>query len=293
MKCTVFACVLLCMAPVPVSAQETDSEMGDYSSMQIDAGVMKGTFDGAISELSDGVRIRLLSAREAVEPLPISARNMKFEWPENAARPEKIIMEGEVDIRHPKAHINSRRAEWDFTTGDLVFTGNPVINKGESNETSGEKMVINFKTNEFTAYGVKVREFNIRKSASADADPSLLSESDIRNWEGLINSIKNQAAGDAPAPGKQVIAQVDEELRGGLMNMPAATLADQKKLLLKQFNKVLAKPGLYREAAWEGIELDGETRDLLARESLSATEQTRLNRLLIAAAWPAHIAKPE
>ena len=45
---------------------QTDSGMGGYSSMEIEAGTMKGNFaTGAIEEMTGGVRIRLLSMNPA------------------------------------------------------------------------------------------------------------------------------------------------------------------------------------------------------------------------------------
>jgi len=266
---------------------------GDYTSLSLEAGSFRGSFDGTIERLSGGAKITLRSNSAGVPPLPIQANTMTFDWPAGQGTPNAILMEGGVEIRHPQATVTAQRAEWSFEKGTLVFTGNPVMSNEFVKEMRGESMVLDFNTGGIDVVGVSVREMplNMPRTAGggAAADPSLLAESDITDLTGLLGTLKTQARADAPSPGRQLFSQLDADMQGVLLNTPTENLVGQKSLIVTQLNGVLRGPGLYNEAAFAGVALDARARELLDASSRTPEEQTRLNRLLLSAAYPDYV----
>ncbi|HPO12056.1 MAG TPA: hypothetical protein PLI09_01320 [Candidatus Hydrogenedentes bacterium] len=276
-------------------AQDMGGDMGGYTSMSIDAGRFVGSFSGgmAIKEMTDGVRITLLSEDKNMKPVPIRAYKMKFDYKEGATRPSAITMEGNVEVQHPQGTITAEKAEWNFDTGLLVFSGNPVMSGEQVKEMSGSKFTMNFKTGEVEVTDMRVKEypFNTPGASGGTGDPSLLTQGDVKEWAGFLKTLKDQAAGEAASPGKQIAKQLDGEMRRMLLNVSVEALAEEKGTMVKQLNKVLKKDALYSEAAWKGVTLSEEAKGLLAKEGRKPEETTRLNRLLLEAAYPDYIAK--
>ena len=274
-----------------------DGGMGGYSSMEIDAGLMKGNFaTGAIDELADGVKIRLLSDKPDTKPLPIRAKNMKFTWTEGRTTPDRILMEGNVEVEHPDASITAERAEWNFETGDLVFTGNPVVNNDKIKGLRGEKMRLNVKNNTFEVMRVRADQVPLQSGDAAGGvsknDPSLLRESDIKDWGALIDILREEGKSSTATPGKQLLSQISNDNRQLLMSLDKNVLVQRKEDMLKLVNSVLRSTKLYNADAWQGKTLPEEAQKLVAAEKRTAEEQTRLNRLLLSTAWPALVAAP-
>ncbi len=276
-------------------AQELGGDLGGYTSMQIDAGRFVGSFSGgmAIKEMTDGVRITLLSEDAKLKPLPIRAYKMKFDYKEGASKPSVITMEGNVEVQHPQGSISAEKADWNFDTGLLVFSGNPVMNSDQVKDLRGSRITMNFKTNEVEVSDMKVQQIplNGMGGPGGAGDPSLLTQGDVKDWAGLLKALKTQAGGEGASPGKQIARHLDEQVRKMLLNVSVEALAEQKGDMVKQLNKVLKKEGLYTEAAWKGVALNEEAKGLLAKEGRKPEETARLNRLLLEAAYPDYIAK--
>ncbi|MCK5862219.1 MAG: hypothetical protein KAH38_07030, partial [Candidatus Hydrogenedentes bacterium] len=202
--------VLISMTAV----SQTADTMGGYTSMEIEAGHMKGNFaSGAIEEMSGGVRIRLDSEDTEVQSLPISANSMRFKWEEGRTTPTTIIMEGSVDVQHPDASITAERAEWNFDTGQLVFSGNPEVNNDRMKGLRGEKMSLNLKTNTFEVTQVRADQVPLQtpNASKSPASKDKINVQDITDWKQLIDAIKAQAQADAPSPGKQILSQMEPQ----------------------------------------------------------------------------------
>ena len=284
------ACVAGCCA-VCAAQQPAPEAAGGYDAMRIEhVGRFLGSFSEsmAIREMTDGVRISLLSEDAALEPLPVRANTMHFTWEEGASRPSQIVMEGNVQVNHPQGELTADKGVWDFGSGELVFTGNPVMNSDTAKGVRGSKMVVNFNKNTMEIMDMSAAEVPLRGNG-APADPSLLDTGDVTDWPGLIDTLKAQMRADAPSPGKQVGAQLDEETRNIMVNVGTDALVQEKGQLVKAMNSVLKAPGLYDEAAWEGIAPGDEATALLAKDTRTPAEQTRLNRLLLQAAYPEYI----
>lgn len=269
-----------------------------YSRMSVEAGVMKGNFTtGQLESLTGGVRIELLSDDPANPSLPIRANTITFEWKEGSTMPAKIKMEGNVDIKHPTGKITAQRADWNLETGDLVFTGNPVMDSERFKNLSAERILINMETGAFELQDGGVKEMALQNAGGGAAAsggggrplPSELTEADITDFEGLINAIKAQAKAEGDNPGKQIMAQLNPTVRGMLEKQETAVLVGAKADVIKQINAVIRKPGMYKRAAWEGISLSEDVKALLAKDKQTAEEQARQNRLLLNAAYPAMI----
>lgn len=295
MRRILLALALLGLADL--SPAQEGGGLGGYSAMQIErVGRFRGSFAGTVGirEMADGVRITLISDDPALQPLPIRANVMRFNWPEGADTPTAITMEGNVEVQHPQASVKADRAEWDFEKGELVFTGNPIMNSDTVKGLRGNKMVINFKENYFDVMDMQAESVPLRREggavATAAADPSLLTQDDVKDWTGLITVLKGQAREETPSPGRQIASKLDPDIQRALVNATVDGLVAEKATLLKQLNKVIEKPGLYEEAAFSGIELSEEAKSLLPEANLDRSKQIRLNRLLLQAAYPEFIA---
>ena len=272
-----------------VSAAQLEDSMGGYTSMEIEAGNMKGNFaTGAIEEMTGGVRIKLLSDEADMEDLPISANSMRFTWAEGRTTPTTIIMEKNVNVNHPDASVKADRAEWDFDSGELVFTGNPEVNNDRLKGLRGDKMTLNLKTNTFEVSQVRADQVPLQapEGAGTAVPKDSLRTSDIKDWTQLLNTIKQQAQAQAASPGKQIVSQMSAQNQQLLLALDTALLLERKEDILKLINDLLPKPGLYNKTAWDGVTLPEEVTQLLAAESLDAAGQARLNRLLLEAAYP-------
>lgn len=284
----------VCAAAV-AGAQEQG--LGGYSSMEIDAGQMKGNFaTGAIDEMTGGVKIRLLSDDEKLEPLPIKAQTMKFTWAEGASTPSLIIMETGVEVNHPKGSITADRAEWNFETGALVFTGNPVVNNERMKGLRGDRMAINLKDNTFQVDRPRADQVPLQGidagAGDAGGGAMLVSEGDVKDWAGLIAALRAELKDGGPSPARQITGLLAPDKQKMLTTMDTAVLLENKGELVKVLNNAVKSPKLYNEAAWAGKTLPDEAKTLLGAAERPPADQARLNRLLLHAAYPALVAAP-
>lgn len=287
MRRSLIVLVLLCVA---VGAQAQMS-MGGYESMEIEAGRMKGNFaTGSIEEMTGGVRLKLLSDDPATKPLPVSAGSMKFTWKEGQSTPSTILMEQDVKVDHPQAAISAQRAEWNFETGDLVFSGSPVVNSEQLKGLRGEKMLLNLKNNTFEVLQVRADEVPLKAAEGAGgngpAPSQQLTSREIKDWTALVDAIKQQAAADGPSPGKQVMNQLNAQNQQLLMKMDTAVLVERKEDLLRLINSVLVKTDFYAADAWQGIALPESVQSALTAENPSRDELVGMNKALLKAAYP-------
>lgn len=280
--------LVLLLAAGAGAQTDADAPLGGYRAMEIEAGLMIGNFaTGAIEEISGGVRIRLLSDDPELIPLPIEADRMTFTWTPGQTTPTTVIMERMVRVTHPDAAITAERAEWDFDSGVLIFSGNPEVSSEQLKGLRGEKMTLNMKTNRFEVTRMRADEVPLQTPAMAERAPRHgFTEQDIRDWPRLIGAIKDEAGADAPSPGRQILGQMSEQNQQLLLQLDVAVLVERKADMLRLINGVLTNPGIYDAAAWADAALPDEARELLAAPALDAQEQSRLNRLLIEAAYP-------
>jgi ABC-type transport system involved in multi-copper enzyme maturation permease subunit len=119
---------------------------------------------------------------------------------------------------------------------------------------------------------------------------------DITDAKGLIEKIKRQGADPRPSPGKQLWALLGDRYKSALDSSGDTQTRGWAGMVYVQLpgelNEVLASRKLYDEAAWSGIRLTEEARDLLGHDvdRLDEEDVSRLNRLLLEAAYPNEIA---
>jgi hypothetical protein len=293
--CALCAVLAPCAPAQEAAAPAADSGMGDYTAFRMErVGRMKASFGQAvgIQEMTGGVSIVLVSDDPTVEALPMKSQSMRFSYREGDGRPHIIVMEGGVDIKHPQANVTSERAEWNFETGDLVFTGNPVMNMPGVKDLRGSKITINLKNQTLDVTDMTASEVDPNATGSGSAtpsEPSMLTDADVTDWPGFVETLRAQALSEAPSPGRQIYTRLDPKLQEPLRTLSTEALVGQKNTLIKEFNRILSRAGLYSAPAWDGIALGDEAKALLAKGALTPAEQFRQNRLLIDAAYPQFI----
>lgn len=285
---------MLALCSIAVAA--TDGGMGGFSKMKlIRVGEARMSLDPArVDEMRGGVQIELVSDDPDVGVVPISAGIMRFVYKEGDM-PAEIHMEGNVDIRHPLASIKAERADWNFASGELVFSGNPIMNSEMIKELHSEKMVLNFEKNTFQAFAASADEVPIKGGDGFGAQggtKAALRASDITDLPALLAKLKEESRADAASPGKVLVEKLDATPRQLLLDSPISFLVDNKDALLREFNRVVQEESLYDPEAFASVELDAETKELSAKETPTVEERVRLNRLLLHRAFPAEIAAP-
>jgi len=264
--------------------------MGGYGSMAIEkAGQIVGGFDGTIKEMSGGVSIVLKSDDSAKEDLPIQASSITFEWPEGQAQPSRIVLSGNVRIKHPEADVSAERADWNFDSGELVFTGKPVMNSTRVQGMTGEKMTLDMEKGTFSVTGVSVPMLELGGAGGGGGGPDLLRADSVADWTGFVNALK-AASGAEGGPGKHILSLIESGNRQQLLNTPTNLVVENNGLLVKQFNALLPREDFYNAGAWSGVALNEEAQALAAKETLTAAERTRFNRLAFNAAFAAYLA---
>jgi len=249
---------------------------------------------GKITSLTGGARIVLLAADADTPPLRLEATIVRFTYASSDAQnPEKIVLDGKVKVEHPNATVTAELAEWGYGNSVIVFTGNPYL-ESKDGTLSGERIEMNIETGNMKVSkprGVSYQGFG--GMGVANADPSLLRESDIGDWAGLIAKLKAQGGASTASPGIRVLALLPEALRNALDTMDEAAILQNKPTIIKNLNGVLSRKDLYDASAWQGVSLAPEAQALVQRgpESLQGKELTQLNRLLLEAAFPAEIVK--
>ncbi|MGH7140111.1 MAG: ABC transporter permease subunit [Pirellulales bacterium] len=116
---------------------------------------------------------------------------------------------------------------------------------------------------------------------------------DITDARGLVEKIKRQESDSPPSPGKQIWALLSDDYKDEVMpdgDKPARARwpGAVYMRLPGELNEVVASRKLYDAAAWSGVKLPNDARDLLRRgvDQLDDEEVSRLNRLLLEAAYP-------
>ncbi len=274
---------------------DTADTMSGYTTMNFDAGYFQSSLDGKIEVMKDGVKIVLVSKDPSEKPLPINANQVTFTWPEKGTHPSRILLEGKVLIEHPNATIRSDKADWNFETGVLTFTGAPVASTPQVKELRGEKLVLNFKTNKFEVIKGEANEVAFKGGAveAAASNPWLLREQDIVDWPAFLEKFKEQADAKEPSPGKRTMSVLSSKAQKLIGSTSSEVLVSNKSGVLKELNNALVKPSLYDEASWKGVALDEATQALLAKKPASEEEATKLNRALLEAAYAGLIAKSD
>jgi hypothetical protein len=271
---------------------QAQDDMGGYSFMEIvQIGELIGGFSGGFEQMTGGVEIVLRSDDPALEALPIKARTMRFEYQGDSLDPARILMDGGVNVAHPTANVQSDGAVWNFESGEMTFTGNVVMNNDRMKNVRASQLVLDLNQSRFTMSNVKADQVNL-PSEDNKRVTGMLTASDINSMDVLAATIKAELAAEGAAPGKRIHALLPNEAQSQFNAATPEQIASMQDAFIKQFNGVLRSPTLYDEASWSGKTLDDEAKTLLAQPERGEAETVRLNRWLLHAAYPNHIASP-
>ena len=200
-------------------------------------------------------------------------------------------------VEHAEATIRSEKADWDFESGQVTFTGSPIVSLPQLKELRGEKFVFDFNTGRYTVVRADAKGAVFggsgeggASSSSSESKLSLLRESDILDWPAFLKTFKAQAKETQPSPGKRIMELVSQKARKLISDNSAETLMSNKAGVLKELNSVLTKPTFYQEAAWKGIGLSEQTQAMISTKPATTDEAVKLNRALLTAAYPGLVA---
>ena len=256
-----------CMLAGPARAQGGTE---GYSRMSVKAGVMTGNINSRrLDKLSGGVEIELISEDSTQPNLPIKADLITFVWVDGRNTPAKISMRGNVDITHPDAHITAQRADWNLETGDLTFTGNPVLDSADFKGPTTDEIMINMETGAH-----ELRQGNVKEMAIQGGDgsgggkwrrrrgTSLGCSPKDTDWARFLDTIgAGRAEGDNP--GKQIPSRLGEEPRRMLTTMDTAALVGAKGQVLARSTACSSGPACSSAARGLAATLTQEIEDRL------------------------------
>ncbi|MCP4217593.1 MAG: putative baseplate assembly protein [bacterium] len=132
---------------------------------------------------------------------------------------------------------------------------------------------------------------------------------DILDWCAFLNILQEQAASNSPSPGRRIYLELTNEVRCMLDKRAGVSLADvsvpgvsvpdvslfdldQKRVIIAALNRVLLSGNLYDEESFRETALPGWLKtECLSVQTMSGSPLAVLNRFLIEAAYPGHIAK--
>jgi len=254
------------------------------------------TRDGG-QTLKGGVRVVFYSDKPDEPPLRIATEFAHIPATPEGGSPPAIELKGKVEVTSGEGTIKSDQAELDVGKDSVEFTGHVTGTHPRFRQFSSDKLTYNLKTGDITMSNLTAREISVRDAGAApkgEADPSLLSPADITDWPVLLRRLKEGGAAATPSPAKRMMSLLKPNERQGFAGLAtdAAPNAQSQSLIVRVLNGLLRQRDLYDEASWKGVDLPADARDLLGRKraELSATQVTRLNRLLVQAAFPGAIA---
>jgi len=145
----------------------------------------------------------------------------------------------------------------------------------------------------FIAYG----SVGIGKFGQSFLPGSLdLPAGEVRDWAGLAAQLRQEGAAAAPSVGRRIQELVPPEASAAFQAAvrPGAELS-ASPVILATLNHVLTRRDFYEDSAFRSISLPDEARHYLSRgpRALSDESVRRLNRLLLAAAYPQQLATPK
>lgn len=312
----VLVCAVLAALPqraFPEAAKEKAADTAGTSSYQtlryqansFEGGALKPGSDRKPMVLKGAVVLTLIPEDASRKALVMHANEAIMKpAADGGTAPESVELNGKVSVDSDMGVITSDKAVMNMKDRKARFTGN-VTFKLDQNQGTGkaESLTIDMDTQAFEMVGHAGGEMQIGQGDSGDGkgdgakkervnDPSLLKAEDILDWPGLIGKIQEQGAGTAASPGKQILSLLSGKARDQFTKIPAAQIPDgMKPAIVGQLNGVIRNPKLFDTRAWQDMTLDDETNALLRRRAtLEPAEVTRLNRLVLEAAYPNMIA---
>lgn len=206
--------------------------------------------------------------------------------------PQKVVLQGAVEILHEDGTIRAERAELNPATKELHFVGNVHGDAPPVRGLAAEELYFNPATNEVRIAKANIAELNPRGEKPEDA--FMLKASDIRDWPRFLQMLRASGGASDSFAASRIANLLPAEFRSALERLapdrtPNSTVQEE---ILRQLNPLLTRGDLYDPDAWRDSPLDEETRVLVKRNAadLSKAERVRMNRGLFEAAFPGCIA---
>jgi hypothetical protein len=255
---------------------------------------------GLPKSITGGFDVTVLAEKPGEKDVRLRGGEMEFIG-DSGKGPERVVLKDNVLIDHPQGAIRAEKAEWDFVSNQLVFTGNPVFESDKVKGGRAAKIELNLNTNQMIFENLQTDEITIPSGGSPGGGPSeataggILSASDVKNWPALLTKIKSQAQEQTASPGKQLLSVLTSKDRETFMSFPTEKepSGQIKAMILGRFNRALDSPRFYNPDAWKGITLSEEMQEIAKKDlsSLPKADLGRFNRSLIEAAFPGEIEK--
>lgn len=289
MRGFLLTCALTLVSPGALAQNSIGG--GDYEYVVLHRAVsLKGNSDIGVTRIEGAVYLTFESADPA-ENLDVKAELVELEYVEGRERQlARVILTGNVFVRHPYGTVTSDAGVIEILEGTAVFTGNCTLESESSGSATGDEVIFDFESGEFSIAKPKL---TISLGQSNDLDPYLLGEDDGLDWAGFLETLQAQAKSSAPSPGRRLVALLPERYAGLVRNSLIENLLNSLPDILKLLNDILQNPELYEREAWEGIELGSAVNAMLTGDSVAGPKAiVWLNRSLLQAAYPSYLTPP-
>ncbi|MBN2311916.1 MAG: hypothetical protein JXR94_23250 [Candidatus Hydrogenedentes bacterium] len=272
-------------------AQDGASSAYNYTAMDIERAPEVLMRQGRFERIRNGVVIHLHSDDPEQPPLDLQGQEMILAFAEDdTVTPQRVQLNGDVVVSGQDTTIESQAADLDLAGRKLTFSGDVKGDMPDIKGVRADAIVWDLVTGNSSITGFKASEWDLQE----EEDPALLRVEDIGDWPALLTALQRQAAGADPSPGKRIAALLESVPRQQLAGLPVDQELDErtKGRVVKYLNELLERPDFYDEAAWAGVTLRPEAREVLKGDvsKLGKSDRLRLNRHLFDAAYPDAVA---
>lgn len=124
-------------------------------------------------------------------------------------------------------------------------------------------------------------------------EPSLLTENDIKSWEGICEKIYKESISEDLSPGKRIWALLPKSMQDIIENVATTGRFSEryKPIFIRRLNEVLSSEEFYSKDYFKNIEPSATTYALLDKDTSLLTMHNRqwLNRMLLDASYRTYI----
>lgn len=150
------------------STGDAAGEGPGYSQMDVDKAPEVTMAGGKLAAIRGGVDIKLRGDNPDQESLWLRAQTFRFQYASaDAPSPERVVLEGDVKVKGPKANIDSGLADLNLPKNSLTFSGNVSGNTPEMGQFEAQELVYDLKTGDVTMKSVRAEELPKRATEKA------------------------------------------------------------------------------------------------------------------------------
>ncbi|MDZ4857716.1 MAG: hypothetical protein SGI88_01940 [Candidatus Hydrogenedentes bacterium] len=143
-----------------------------YTSMDIESAPQVSLEGQKLNWMRGGVKLVMHSAGPEEKPMTITAREMSFEYGESdGTRPQRIVLDGGVDMQSPERNVTSDSAALDFASNTLKFNGNVAIDTPDVKESTATEFSYNITTGQISSKGLKAKSIRVSNPEEEEATP--------------------------------------------------------------------------------------------------------------------------